>query len=115
VKNNLLEAGTEYSFPPRQNKWIKVARGASSRTYIVIFAPEPLVKPRFLAGLADRALTAAEEEELDELQRRFGQGVRVEERDAKSIVSIPAERVGGEPFLFKINFHLGANKKGGQR
>jgi Domain of unknown function (DUF4384) len=115
VKNNLLEAGTEYSFPPGQNKWIEVARGASSRTYIVIFAPEPLVKPRFLAGPADYALTAAEEDELDELQRRFGHGVRVEEQDAQSIVSIPTERVSGEPVLFEINFHLGANKKGGQR
>jgi hypothetical protein len=115
VKDNLLEAGTDYSFPPGQNKWIEVARDSSIRTYTVIFAPEPLVHPRFLAGPPGRALTAAEEDELDELQKRFRQGVHVKEQDARSIVFIPAERVSGEPFLFEINFHLEANKKGGQR
>jgi serine/threonine protein kinase len=115
VKNNLLEAGTDYSFPPGQETSIEVARSASSRTYTVIFAPEPLVQPRFLTEAADHDLTAAEERELDELQKRFGQGVRVEEQDAQSIVKIPAERVGGEPFLFEIKFRLGANKNGGQR
>ncbi|HMB29299.1 MAG TPA: protein kinase [Blastocatellia bacterium] len=115
VKDNLLKAGTDYSFPPRQNKWIEVAHDASIRTYTVIFAPEPLVHLRFLAGPPGRALTVAEEGELDELQKRYGQGVRVEEQDAQSIVSIPAERVSGEPFLFEINFRLGADKKGGQR
>jgi serine/threonine protein kinase len=115
VKDNLLEAGTDYSFPPGEDDWIEVARGASSRTYIVIFAPERLVKPRFLAGPADRDLTAAEERELAELGEQFGHGVRVEPQDTQSIVSIPAERMRGEPFLFEINFHLEANKKGGQR
>jgi hypothetical protein len=115
VNGNLLEAGTDYSFPPGQDQWIQVARGASSRTYTVIFAPEPLVQPGFLAGLADRALTAAEEGELDELRKRFGQGVRVEPQDAQNIVAIPAERMSGEPYLFEINFRLGANKKGRQR
>src|SRR5262249_12167211 len=115
VKDNLLEAGTEYSFPPGQDDWIEVARGASSRTYYVIFAPKPLVQPRFLAGPADRDLTAAEEDELAELKKRFGQGVRVDPQDTQSIVAIPAERVSGEPFLFEINFRLGADKKGGQR
>jgi len=115
VKDNLLEAETDYSFPPRQKKWIEIAGGASSRTYTVIFAPEPLVKPRFLAGPADRDLTAAEESELADLVKQFGHGVRVEEQDAQSIVAIPAERVSGEPFLFEINLRLGANKNGGQR
>jgi len=109
VNGNRFEAGTAYSFPPSQDKWIQVARGASSRTYTVIFAPEPLVQPRFLAGPADRALTAAEEGELDELRKRFGQGVRVEPQDAQNIVAIPAERASGDPYLFEINFRLGAN------
>jgi len=114
VKDNLLRGGTEYSFPPGQDYWIEVARGASSRTYTVIFAPKPLDQPRFLAGPADRALTAAEEDELAELKKRFGQGLRVDPQDTQSIVAIPTERVSGEPFLFEINFRLGADKKGGQ-
>ena len=109
VNGNRLEAGTAYSFPPSQDKWIQVARGASSRTYTVIFAPEPLVQPRFLTGPADRALTAADEGELDELRKRFGQGVRVEPQNAQNIVAIPAERASGGPYLFEINFRLGAN------
>jgi serine/threonine protein kinase len=115
VKDNLLEAGTDYSFPPGQDDWIVVARDASSRTYTVIFAPKQLVQPRFLAGPADRDLTAAEERELDELQKQFGQGVRVDPQDTQSILNIPAERVSGEPFLFEIKFRLGADKNGGQR
>src|SRR5262249_29116125 len=96
VKDSGLEGGTAYSFPPGQNKWIQVASGASSRIYPIIFASDPLVQPRFLAGPVDRALTAAEEHELDKLQKRFGQGVRVEAQDTESIVVIPAERVSGE-------------------
>jgi hypothetical protein len=115
VKDNLLEAGTDYSFPPGQHTWIDVARGASSRTYTVIFAPKPLVQPRFLTRPADRDLTAAEEGELDELQKRFGQGVRFDPQDTQSIVAIPAERASDEPFLFEIKFRLEANKNGGQR
>jgi serine/threonine protein kinase len=115
VKENRLEAGYDYSFPPGQDKWIEVARGASSRTYTVIFAPTPLVQPRFLAGPADHDLTAAEEDELTELKKRFGQGVRVDPQDNQSIVAVPAERVSGEPFLFEIKFRLGADKNGGQR
>jgi serine/threonine protein kinase len=110
VNGNRLEAGTDYSFPPSQDKWIQVAPGANSRTYTVIFSPEPLIQPRFLAEAADRDLTAAEEGELGELQTRFGQGVRVKPQDAQYIVAIPAERTSGEPYLFEINFRLGANK-----
>jgi serine/threonine protein kinase len=115
VKDNLLERGSDYSFPPSQNQWILVTRGANSRPYTVIFAPKPLVQPRFLAGPANHDLTAAEEDELVELQKRFGQGVRVEPQDDQYIVAIPAERMDGEPYLFDINFRLEANKKGGQR
>jgi serine/threonine protein kinase len=115
VKDNFLKRETEYSFPPSQKHWIQLVGGASSRTYTVIFAPVPLDQPRFLAGPVDRTLTAAEKGELDELRKRFGLGVRVDPQDAQYIVAIPAERMGGEPYLFDINFSLEANKKGGQR
>ena len=114
VNGNRLEAGTAYSFRRARISGSR-SRLAQAPEPIVIFAPEPLVQPRFLAGPADRALTAAEEGELDELRKRFGQGVRVEPQDAQNIVAIPAERASGEPYLFEINFRLGANKKGGQR
>lgn len=120
VKGNLLAAGTDYSFPPRRDKWIEVARGESFRTYTIIFAPEPLVRPDFLAGAADRALTAAEEGELAELRKRLAQRVRVETQGAQSVVAIPAERVSGAPvlpILFEVNLRLGddKDKEGGQR
>jgi len=115
VKDNLLKEETDYSFPPGEDKWIEVAGGVSSRTYTVIFAPKPLVQPRFLTEAADRDLTASEERELAEMVKQFGQGVSVEAQDAQSIVNIPAERASGEPFLFEIKFRLGADKKGGQR
>jgi serine/threonine protein kinase len=115
VKDNRLEKGTDYSFPPGQKPWILLEGGASTRTYTVIFAPKPLVHPRFLAGPADGILTAAEVGELGELRERFGQGVRVDPQNAQYKVAIPAERMEGEPYLFDINFSLEANKKGDQR
>jgi serine/threonine protein kinase len=115
VKGNLLAAGTDYSFPSRRDKWIEVARGASPRTYTIIFTPEPLAQPGFLAEAADRALTAAEEGQLAELRKRFGQRVRLEEQGTQSVVAIPAQGVSGAPFLFEINLRLGADKEGDQR
>jgi hypothetical protein len=113
VKGNRLEAGTEYSFPPRPDKWIEVARGASIRTYTIIFTPEPLVRPRFLAGPANHSLTAAEKIELAELQMQYGQGAPVKQ-GAQYIVKIPAEAPGA-PFLFEFNLPIWADKEGGQR
>jgi serine/threonine protein kinase len=112
VKSNLLEAGTEYSFPPHPDKWVEIARGAISRTYIVIFTPEPLVQPRFLAGPADHALTAAEERELTELGKQFGRHARVERPGAQSIGSVLAEGAGGGPFLFEVNLRLEVKEAG---
>jgi hypothetical protein len=112
VKDNRLAEGINYSFPPRRNMWIRVAHVASSRAYTIIFTPEPLVQPRFLAGPAGHALTAAEEGELRE---QFGQSARVEMQGAKNIVKIPAESVSKAPFLFEVNLHLGADEEGGQR
>ncbi|HEU0184152.1 MAG TPA: protein kinase [Blastocatellia bacterium] len=112
VKSNLLEAGIEYSFPPRPDKWVEIARGAISRTYIVIFTPEQLVQPRFLDGPAGHVLTAAEERELAELGQQFGGPARVERRDAQSIGSVFAERADGGPFLFEINLRLEAKEAG---
>jgi serine/threonine protein kinase len=111
VKGNLLAAGADYSFPPRHDKWIEVARGAGLRTYTIIFTPEPLATPRFLVEAADRALTAAEEGELAELRKRLGQSVRIDTQGAQSIVAIPAERASGEPFLFEVNLRMGREKE----
>ena len=102
VKDNRLANGTNYSFPPRRDKWIEVASDASFGTYTIIFTPEPLVQPRFLAEDADRALTAAEEGQLDDLRKHFGQSVRVKKQGSQHIVNIPAE-VSGAPFLFEVN------------
>jgi serine/threonine protein kinase len=114
VKRNLLAAGDDYNFPPRRDKWIEVARGAGLRTYTIIFTPEPLVQPRFLAEAANRTLTAAEEGELAELRKRLGQSVRIETQGAQSIVAIQAERASGEPFLFEVSLHV-EGEKGDQR
>jgi serine/threonine protein kinase len=103
VKSNLLAAGIDYSFPPAADKWIEVARQADSRTYTVFFTSEPLTQPEFLAGAADRALTPAEEGQLAELRRQFGQQVRIETQGDRSIVNVPTARAGGAPFLFEIN------------
>jgi Protein kinase domain len=115
VEGNLLVAGTDYSFPSRQDKWIEVARGASFRTYTIIFTPEPLVQPPFLTEAADRVLTAAEEVELSELRKQFGQHVRIDTQGSQSIVTIRAERASGAPFLFEVDLRIGAEKEGDQR
>jgi hypothetical protein len=106
VKGNLIEGGTEYSFPPRQDDWIEVARGASSRTYTVIFTPHPLGQSRFLAGPAGHDLTTTEDGELDELRKRFEQRARVEVQGDQSIVVVREEDASETPFLFDVNLHI---------
>ena len=115
VKTNLLAAGTDYSFPSRRDKWIELAQGASLRTYTIIFAPEPLIHPRFLAEASGRALTVEEEGELAELRRRFGPQVRVETPGAQSIITIPAGHPSGTPYLFEINLRPETDKEGDHR
>jgi serine/threonine protein kinase len=114
VKSNLLAAEAYYSFPPRRIKWIEISRGAGSGTYTVIFAPKLLAQPGFLAKAAGRELTAAEEGELAELQKQYGQQVRLETLGSQSVIAVPAERASGEPLLFEIELRR-SNQEGGKR
>jgi hypothetical protein len=115
VKSNLLAAATDYRFPSLGDTWIEVAAGATRRTYLVLFAPEPLAQPDFLAGAARHDLTPAEESDLAELQKRFGQEVRIETRNDQSIVTVPAERASGAPLLFEINLRRKTDQERGNK
>jgi hypothetical protein len=115
VRSDWLADENDYSFPSRRDKWIEFACGASPRTYTIIFTPESLAQPGFLAEAANRNLTATEEGEMVELRKRFGQHVRVERQSDQSIIALPAERANDTPILLKINLPLEPYKERGQR
>ncbi|HMX27418.1 MAG TPA: protein kinase [Blastocatellia bacterium] len=94
VEHNRIEAGMDYVFPPKRDQWIRLAKGASSETYTVIFTPEPLTQPSFLTGSAEHELTVPEQGELAVLREKQGQQVQRETTGDQSIV-----RAGDRPFL----------------
>src|SRR5439155_772424 len=67
VKTNLALAGTDFVFPP--DKELEIA---DDTTFTIIFSPEPLTKPAFLAERALHELTASEQQELEEFRRQLG-------------------------------------------
>ena len=71
VQTNRVEAGANYSFPAGEDNWIEIGPEGKVTTFTVIFSPQALTTPGFLAERAGRALTAVEQEEFAELQRLF--------------------------------------------
>ncbi|HEY7544126.1 MAG TPA: protein kinase, partial [Blastocatellia bacterium] len=72
VMTNRVEAGADYSFPSGKDNWIEIGREGKLTTFTVIFSPQPLATPVFLAARAGHALTAGELQEFESLRRQFG-------------------------------------------
>lgn len=106
VETNQIEAGADYIFPPKYDKWLTLTRGPNVVTYTIIFAATPLETPRFLAGPSRHRLTLPEQGELVELRGKFGKGALTETLSFHSIVAVPIspllQQAPGEPILFQI-------------
>ncbi len=103
VKTNRVAAGADYSFPPRQDKWLRITGNAETETYLIVFAPALLSTPGFLAEPAGRELTNAEQRELEMFRERHRIEVSTEQRGDQSIVTTHKERPSGASLIFEIN------------
>jgi len=107
VRTNRVEAGVDYSFPAGKDNWIKIGREGKLTTFTVIFSPHPLTTPGFLAAPAERALTAAEQQEFESLRRQFGasapeSAVEMGRHQPSVTISLPKGRAQSGPLLFDI-------------
>jgi len=107
VRTNRVEAGVDYSFPAGKDNWIKIGREGKLTTFTVIFSPHPLTTPGFLAAPAERALTAAEQQEFESLRRQFGasapeSAVETGRHQPSVTISLPKGRAQSGPLLFDI-------------
>ena len=103
VRTNLIAADTDYSFPPRPDKWLRITGAAETETYLIVFAPILLPTPGFWAEPAGRALTDADQRELAAFRQQHRTEVATEQRRDQSVVSTPRGRPAGAPLIFEIN------------
>jgi len=102
VETNRVDAGVDYNFPPRQDKWLRITGDAESETYLVVFATKSLFTPGFLAEPAGRELTNAEQRELEMLREPHRMEVSTERSGDQSVVIAPRERPTGAPLIFEV-------------
>jgi hypothetical protein len=112
VRTNRVEAGVDYSFPAGKDHWIKIGREGKLTTFTVIFSPQPLTTPGFLAARAGRALTAAEQQEFERWRRQFGANAPESAAEMGShqpgvTLTLPKRRVESGPLLFDISITCG--------
>lgn len=101
VKTNTVLAGEDFEFPSGEARL-----GLTGETpFTVIFSPEPLTKPDFLAQRATHVLTQPEQQEVEELRQKFGSKASeamIETLSDQSIVTLPAKRGFSGPLVFDI-------------
>ncbi|HJQ23433.1 MAG TPA: toll/interleukin-1 receptor domain-containing protein [Blastocatellia bacterium] len=101
TKSNEVKANTDFEFPGG-DQWMRVRTELDVTRLTVIFSPEPLRTPDFLASDAGRGLTEAEYQALHALA---GPRVKVEPSGDHSVVkaSIISEGDRRRPLVFEIN------------
>jgi hypothetical protein len=107
VTTNLIEAGADFSFPPRPDKWIGLGDFGNTTKFTVIFSPMQLTRPEFLSSRADRPLTANEQGELASFRRQFGEHtlgpvVKTVGDESSVIVPVKAGHASDQPIIFDI-------------
>lgn len=103
VETNQIAASADYSFPPRQDMWLRITGDAETETYVIVFAPAPLSSPGFLAKPAGREMTEFEQRELAAFRQQHRTEVYTDQHGDRSVVIAPKERSGGAPIIFEIN------------
>lgn len=70
VKTNLIQAGQSLRFPTgNANSGISFTKDETSMAFTLIYSPQPLTRPAFLAGRANRELNGTEQTELIQLRK----------------------------------------------
>ena len=107
VTTNWSAGGNDFQFPDG-GQWFMLPREAESAPFTVIFSPEPLKSPGFLAMPSGHELNETELQELANL-RKTSSAISpnlvafVEENQPAVAAQVLADRYKGEPLVFDIS------------
>jgi hypothetical protein len=111
LKTNEVKSGLDFSFPGGKN-WITLDKKAGQETYTIIFSPEPLSAPAFLAAEGVHVLSPDEQIELESFRSRYKSntastdtmGEDIASSDTRPFVSVkvPQSRKESEPVIFDV-------------
>ncbi len=107
VITNWSAGGNDFQFPDG-GQWFMLPREAESAPFTVIFSPEPLKSPSFLAMPSGQELDETELQELTTL-RKLSSAISpnlvafVEENQPAVAAQVLADRYKGEPLVFDIS------------
>jgi serine/threonine protein kinase len=109
LENNQVSKGADFSFPSGFERWLKLDKKAGTEDYTVIFSPQPLAEPAFLAGPATGGpLSETEQLELNTfLTKNTGTApnVEVNDKDATqpyAAVKMARSETAATPVIFRI-------------
>ncbi len=108
VTTNQVRAGVDFAFPNGAGNWITLDQTPGSETYTIIFSPTQLTEPAFLTQPAARALSGAEQSELENFRNQYkantagtdvinGSGL-----DPFVSIKIPQSKAAGQPVIFDV-------------
>src|SRR6185295_2282341 len=110
LKTNEVKSGLDFSFPSGKN-WITLDKNAGQETYTIIFSPELLSAPAFLAAEGVHVLTPDEQTELENFRARNKANTAltdtmadIKSSDSRPFVSVkvPQSKKEGEPVIFDL-------------
>ncbi|MBL8187958.1 MAG: serine/threonine protein kinase [Acidobacteria bacterium] len=107
VTTNWSAGGNDFQFPDG-GQWFMLPREAESAPFTVIFSPEPLKSPSFLAMPSGHELNETELQELTSLRKLSSANspnlvAFVEENQPAVAAQVLADRYKGEPLVFDIS------------
>lgn len=108
VKNNEVQAGTEYIFPYGDGNWITLDANPGTEDYTIIFSPEPIIEPAFLAATAGKTLSEDEQSEFFNFVGKYkanGPTVDVSQSEAAEpyvSIKVPEGRNTSDPVIFTV-------------
>ena len=97
-----LTAGTDYSFPAKNDEWILVTDDDPVTTFTIIFSPVP-VTPGFAQSAVGQSLTPAAQQALEQMRRASGRPAMEPPPNARMPVTRPADSDARAPLLFEVS------------
>ena len=95
-------AGTDYSFPAKNDEWILVTDDDPITTFTIIFSPVP-VTPGFARSAVGQSLTPAAQQALEQMRRASGRPAMEPLPKARIPVTRPADSDARAPLLFEVS------------
>lgn len=108
VTTNSVGAGSNYSFPSGDGNWIELDKNSGTEFYTVIFSKSPISSLSFLDEEAGKALSKAEQQELDDFLSTYKANAPVTnvigENSSEPYVSVktPPAKGSGDTLVFDI-------------